>query len=117
VADGDVFTCGSAEFSSKWRKYFSHIRGGSENQTVVPNFEFCRSAGYCPTDCAINMCREGSPSLHTRVGTDDVQPAQLVHPVRDGSGELVNIPGVRDTRDDPPIEAALDSLDDLSQST
>jgi hypothetical protein len=29
MADGDASTCGFAEFSSKWRTGFSHIRGGS----------------------------------------------------------------------------------------
>jgi hypothetical protein len=29
VADGDASTCGFAEFSSKWRMGFSHLRGGS----------------------------------------------------------------------------------------
>jgi len=28
-------TCGVAEFSSKWRTRFSHLRGGCQNQTVV----------------------------------------------------------------------------------
>ena len=35
MADSDASTCRSAEFSSKWRKRFSHLRGGSYNQTVV----------------------------------------------------------------------------------
>jgi hypothetical protein len=29
---------GFAEFSSKWRTGFSHLRGGSENRTVVHEF-------------------------------------------------------------------------------
>jgi hypothetical protein len=29
VTNGDSSTCGFAEFSSKWRKRFSHLRGGS----------------------------------------------------------------------------------------
>jgi hypothetical protein len=28
-------TCGFAEFSSKWRRRFSHLRGGSYNYAVV----------------------------------------------------------------------------------
>lgn len=36
VADGDASTCIFAEFSSKWRTRFSHLRGGSYNRTVVP---------------------------------------------------------------------------------
>jgi hypothetical protein len=32
MADSDAFT---AEFSSRWRTAFSHIRGGSYNRTVV----------------------------------------------------------------------------------
>jgi hypothetical protein len=28
-------TCGFAEFSSKWRTRFSHLRGGSYNYAVV----------------------------------------------------------------------------------
>src|SRR5271169_808342 len=36
VADGDVSTGAFAEFSSKWRSGFSHLRGGSYNRTVVP---------------------------------------------------------------------------------
>jgi hypothetical protein len=35
AADDDALTCRFAEFSSKWRARSSHIRGGSENQTVV----------------------------------------------------------------------------------
>jgi hypothetical protein len=35
LADGDASTCAFAEFSSKWRTGFSHLRGGSYNQTVV----------------------------------------------------------------------------------
>ena len=35
MADDDVSTCRFAEFSSKWRMGFSHLRGGSENLTVV----------------------------------------------------------------------------------
>jgi len=31
MADRDAFTGGFAEFSSKWRKRFSHLRGGSSN--------------------------------------------------------------------------------------
>jgi hypothetical protein len=37
MADGDVLTSGCAEFSSKWRTRFSHLRGGSYNRTVVQN--------------------------------------------------------------------------------
>jgi hypothetical protein len=37
MADSDVSTCGFAEFSSEWRTGFSHLRGGSENRTVVHN--------------------------------------------------------------------------------
>jgi hypothetical protein len=37
VADGDRSTCSFAEFSSRWRTGFSHLRGGSENQTVMQN--------------------------------------------------------------------------------
>jgi len=29
VADGDTSTCGFAEFSSKWRTGFCHLRGRS----------------------------------------------------------------------------------------
>jgi hypothetical protein len=29
MANGDVSTCGFAEFSSKWRTGFSHLRGES----------------------------------------------------------------------------------------
>jgi hypothetical protein len=35
VADADGSTSGSSEFSSKWQMHFSHLRGGSENPTVV----------------------------------------------------------------------------------
>src|SRR5271163_874058 len=31
-------TCRLAEFSSKWRTAFSHLRGGSYNRTVVHEF-------------------------------------------------------------------------------
>jgi hypothetical protein len=36
AADADSSTCMFAEFSSKWRRCFSHLRGGSYNRTVVP---------------------------------------------------------------------------------
>jgi hypothetical protein len=29
MADGDASTCTFAQFSSKWRTHFSHLRGGS----------------------------------------------------------------------------------------
>jgi hypothetical protein len=35
LADGDASTWAFAEFSSKWRMGFSHLRGGSYNRTVV----------------------------------------------------------------------------------
>jgi hypothetical protein len=35
VADDGAPTSALAEFSSKWRKRFSHLRGGSYNRTVV----------------------------------------------------------------------------------
>jgi serine/threonine protein kinase len=35
VADDGASTCRVAEFSSKWRTGFSHLRGGSYNRTVV----------------------------------------------------------------------------------
>jgi hypothetical protein len=38
MADGDASTWYFAEFSSKWRTHFSHLRGGSYNRTVV---QFC----------------------------------------------------------------------------
>jgi hypothetical protein len=37
MADGDASTCGFGEFSSQWRTGSSHLRGGSENRTVVHN--------------------------------------------------------------------------------
>jgi hypothetical protein len=35
VADNDRSTRSVAEFSSKWRTRFSHLRGGSYNHTVM----------------------------------------------------------------------------------
>jgi hypothetical protein len=35
VADDDASTSRLAEFSSRWRTRFSHVRGGSYNRTVV----------------------------------------------------------------------------------
>jgi hypothetical protein len=37
VAEADSATCAFAQFSSRWRTGFSHLRGGSENCTVVPS--------------------------------------------------------------------------------
>jgi hypothetical protein len=41
VADDDASSCAFAEFSSKWRTSFSHLRGGSENRTVVQDLGRC----------------------------------------------------------------------------
>jgi len=39
VAEADSATCAFAQFSSRWRTGFSHLRGGSENCTVVSSVQ------------------------------------------------------------------------------
>jgi hypothetical protein len=47
VADADSPTCMFAEFSSKWRTGFSHLRGGSYNRTVVHEPDLFNVGCWC----------------------------------------------------------------------
>ncbi|AFS12221.1 hypothetical protein JHV666_04570 [Mycobacterium avium subsp. hominissuis] len=51
MAGGGASTGKFEEFSTKWRTRFSHLHGGSENQTVVPKLGNFVYLGIAPPSC------------------------------------------------------------------
>jgi hypothetical protein len=86
VADDDLSTCRFAEFSSKWRTRFSHLRGGSENQTIVQ--ESARDDGH---DKGIHEDERSVASLGVAM------PARSVGVCDQSSDAMVELGGGPDT--------------------
>ena len=89
LADGDASTWAFAEFSSKWRMGFSHLRGGSYNRTVVhkllPEYESpvrdsrCRVSAWNPVRTAARRRRRlvTARSTANHVVCEDIPPVFL----------------------------------------